>query len=196
MFKLYRLPIPQKGLVTGLIGRNGIGKSTALKILSGEIKPNLGEYDPPPDWFEIIAHYRGSTLQEYFTRLSQGDLVTILKPQYVDVIPQAVKGSVGELIETVDERGRAKEVLRMLHLETVVDRDITALSGGELQRFVIAVAYSRSADIYLFDEPSSYLDVKQRILVARVIRTLKQEGKSIIVSEHDLAILDYLSDHV
>jgi len=195
-FKLYRLPTPQKGLVTGLIGKNGIGKSTALKILSGEVKANLGDYESPPEWPRIVTQYRGSILQEYFLRLSEGRLRTILKPQYVDVIPRAVKGRVGELLEKVDERGKIGETMEMFQLEKVAEREVKALSGGELQRFAIAAAFLREAEVYLFDEPSSYLDVKQRIQMARAIRTLKSDGKSVIVSEHDLAVLDYLSDHV
>jgi ATP-binding cassette subfamily E protein 1 len=70
------------------------------------------------------------------------------------------------------------------------------LSGGELQRVAIAASISREADVYLFDEPSSYLDVQQRLQAARVIRSLKDEGKTVIVAEHDLAILDYLSDYI
>ena len=62
-FKLHRLPTPRPGQVLGLVGTNGIGKSTALKILSGKLKPNLGRYDNPPDWEEILKYFRGSELQ-------------------------------------------------------------------------------------------------------------------------------------
>ena len=62
-FKLHRLPMPRPGQVLGLVGTNGIGKSTALKILSGKLKPNLGRYDDPPDWEEILKYFRGSELQ-------------------------------------------------------------------------------------------------------------------------------------
>jgi len=62
-FKLHRLPMPRPGQVLGLVGTNGIGKSTALKILSGKLKPNLGRYDNPPDWEEILKYFRGSELQ-------------------------------------------------------------------------------------------------------------------------------------
>jgi ATP-binding cassette subfamily E protein 1 len=70
------------------------------------------------------------------------------------------------------------------------------LSGGELQRVAVTATLSREADVYLFDEPSSYLDVKQRLQVAKAIRSLKDYGKTIIVAEHDLAIIDYLSDQI
>jgi len=195
-FKLFRLPVPSPGVVLGLLGQNGIGKSTALKIFSGEIKPNLERYDDPPDWSEIIRYFRGSTLQTYFQKLSNGELKVIHKPQYVDKIPSAVKGKVGEILERVDERGKLDEISERLQLKVVWDRTLDVLSGGELQRVAIAAAVCRDADVYLFDEPSSYLDVKQRLEAAKVIRSLKEDNKIIIVAEHDLAVLDYLSDQV
>ncbi|MEM2094254.1 MAG: ribosome biogenesis/translation initiation ATPase RLI [Candidatus Bathyarchaeia archaeon] len=196
MFKLYRLPIPRVGFITGLIGKNGIGKTTALRILSGSLRPNLGRPEDPPDWEEIIRFYRGSVLQQYFEELKAGRLKVVYKPQYVDQLPKVVSGTLGELMEKVDERGRKREVLERLELDVVHDRDIHELSGGELQRLSIAAAYCRDADVYLFDEPSSYLDVRQRIEAAKLIRTLRTEQKQIIVVEHDLAVLDYLSDYV
>ena len=196
-FKLFRLPTPSPGVILGLLGKNGIGKSTVLKILSGEIRPNLGRYDDPPDWDEIIRYYRGSTLQGYFQRLSRRELKVIHKPQYVDVIPRAVSGKVGEVLERVDDRGKLRELSDRLQLDVIWDRPLKVLSGGELQRVAIAAAVSREADVYLFDEPSSYLDVRQRIEVARAIRSLTEDGdKIVIVAEHDLAVLDYLSDQI
>ena len=77
-----------------------------------------------------------------------------------------------------------------------MEREIQQLSGGELQRFVIAMTCIQNADIYMFDEPSSYLDVKQRLKAARFIRSLLQPDNYVIVVEHDLSILDYLSDFI
>jgi len=195
-FKLFRLPIPSVGVVLGLLGQNGIGKTTALKILSGDIKLNLGKPQTPPDWPEIIQHFRGSTLQEYLQKLSERQLKVVHKPQYVDKIPQVVSGKVGDLLGRIDERGKLKEIIEQLQLGNVLERSLDVLSGGELQRVAIAANLSREADVYLFDEPSSYLDVKQRLQAARAIRSLKAEGKTVIVAEHDLAILDYLSDQI
>eukprot|EP01031_Cornospumella_fuschlensis_P035970 gene35970-43625_t len=81
-FKLHRLPMPRPGQVLGLVGTNGIGKSTALKILAGKQKPNLGRFDKPPDWAEILTNFRGSELQNYFTRILEDNLKAIIKPQY------------------------------------------------------------------------------------------------------------------
>ena len=195
-FKLFRLPTPSPGVVLGLLGQNGIGKSTALHILSGEIKPNLGKFDSPPDWDKLIEHFRGSTLQDYFLRLSKGQMKVVHKPQYVDRISRVVSGKVGELLEKVDERNKLNQLADQLQLKTVWNRNLKVLSGGELQRVAVAASICREADVYLFDEPSSYLDVKQRLQVAKSIRTLKEDGKTVIVAEHDLAILDYLSDQI
>jgi ATP-binding cassette subfamily E protein 1 len=195
-FKLFRLPMPSPGTVLGLLGQNGIGKTTTLKVLSGEIKPNLGNFQKPPEWNEIIEFYRGSALQDYFRRMSESNLKIAHKPQYVDKIPKAVSGKVGELLEKVDERKLLHKVTEELELKKVWDRPLEVLSGGELQRVAVAATLSREADVYLFDEPSSYLDVKQRLQVAKAIRSLKDYDKTIIVAEHDLAIIDYLSDQI
>ncbi|CAN0917534.1 ABC transporter E family member 2 [Linum grandiflorum] len=195
-FKLHRLPVPRPGQVLGLVGTNGIGKSTALKVLAGKLKPNLGRFNNPPDWQEILTHFRGSELQNYFTRILEDNLKAIIKPQYVDHIPKAVQGNVGQVLEQKDERGMKEELCVDLQLNQVIDRNVGDLSGGELQRFAIAVVAIQSAEIYMFDEPSSYLDVKQRLKAAQVIRSLLRPNSYVIVVEHDLSVLDYLSDFI
>jgi len=195
-FKLYRLPTPSPSMVLGLLGQNGIGKTTTLKILSGEIKLNLGSYEEPPNWNEVITHFRGSTLQDYFQKMAEGRLKISHKPQYVDKIPKVVSGNVGELLEKVDERKKLDTIAEQLGLKQFWNRPLEVLSGGELQRVAVAATICREADVYLFDEPSSYLDVKQRLEVAKAIRDLKTDAKTIIVAEHDLAIIDYLSDQI
>ncbi|KAK6636617.1 hypothetical protein RUM43_010279 [Polyplax serrata] len=195
-FKLHRLPIPRPGEVLGLVGTNGIGKSTALKILAGKQKPNLGRYSEPPDWTEILSHFRGSELQNYFTKILEDDLKALIKPQYVDQIPKAVKGTVQQLLDKKDERKNQADICKRLELENIRDRSIDALSGGELQRFACAMVCIQDGDIFMFDEPSSYLDVKQRLKAAITIRSLIHPDKFIIVVEHDLSVLDYLSDFI
>jgi ATP-binding cassette subfamily E protein 1 len=195
-FKLHRLPLPRPGQVLGLVGTNGIGKSTALKILAGKQKPNLGKFDNPPDWEDILTYFRGSELQGFFTRILEDNLKAIIKPQYVDHIPRAAKGTVISILTAKDERGVKDEMIKALDLTSVLNRNIQDLSGGELQRFAIAVGCVQKADIYMFDEPSSYLDIRQRLKAAQVIRNLNNPENYIICVEHDLSILDYLSDFI
>lgn len=195
-FKLHRLPTPRPGEVLGLVGTNGIGKSTALKILAGKLKPNLGRYAGPPDWQEILTYFRGSELQNYFTKVLEDDLKAIIKPQYVDQIPRAVKGRVTDLLDKKDETNSKARYCIDFDLNHVLERNVDELSGGELQRFACAVVCVQNAHVYMFDEPSSYLDVKQRLKAALAIRSLSRDNKYIIVVEHDLSVLDYLSDFI
>ncbi|KAL8948552.1 MAG: hypothetical protein Q9222_005274 [Ikaeria aurantiellina] len=191
--------MPRPGQVLGLVGTNGIGKSTALKILSGKLKPNLGRYENPPDWEEILKYFRGSELQNYFTKILEDDLKSVVKPQYVDQIPKAVKGpdkTVRSLLEARSQMDNLDQILDVLELRHVLDRDINLLSGGELQRFAIGIVCVQQADVYMFDEPSSYLDVKQRLNAAKTIRNLLRPDDYVIVVEHDLSVLDYLSDFI
>jgi len=198
--------MPRPGQVLGLVGTNGIGKSTALKILAGKMKPNLGKFDSPPDWEEILVHFRGSELQNYFTRVLEDTLKATIKPQYVDHIPRAVRGLVGDILKKKDDRTENEgwDVLDWAtdeaELKHVMNREVGVLSGGELQRFAIAAVAVQASDVYMFDEPSSYLDVKQRLTAAHMIRQLLEGDhgyrRYVLVVEHDLAVLDYLSDYV
>ncbi|KGK39251.1 hypothetical protein JL09_g1498, partial [Pichia kudriavzevii] len=164
--------------------------------------PNLGRYDDPPQWEDIIKHFRGSELQNYFTKVLEEQIKAIIKPQYVDNIPRAIKGplnKVGELLKARSDgvdSNNIKEVIKMTDLGNLLNREVSKLSGGELQRFAIGMTCIQKANVYMFDEPSSYLDVKQRLLAALIIRSLSDTEVYTIVVEHDLSVLDYLSDYV
>ena len=195
-FRLYRLPTPKKGEVVGLLGRNGIGKSTVINILSGNLKPNLGRYDDPPDWDEILKFYSGTELKTHFEKIKDKKINTSIKPQQVHHIAQAFDGTGRELIQKYDQRNAGDQLIKDLGLENAVDHTLKELSGGELQRVAVAVAAAKEAEFYFFDEPSSYNDVFQRAGVAKVIQNIAKLGKSVMVVEHDLTLLDYLSDYI
>jgi len=211
-FKIHGLPAPRPGHVLGLLGTNGTGKSSAISILSGRLKPNLGHVQAPfPEWMEIITYYRGSDLQNYFTNLIEDKIQVAVKPQLEAGFARRLKGKVvREQILARDERGTMDKYVKELGLQNVLDREVQDLSGGELQRFAIACTLCRDADIYMFDEATSFLDVKQRLQVTESIRNLVHGGtdewgengefvaskKYVVVIEHDLAILDYMSDFV
>lgn len=195
-FRLYRIPSLKKGQVMGLLGRNGIGKSTVVSILSGNLRPNLGNYDSPPEWNEVLKHFQGTELKPHFEKIANNELKASIKPQQVYNLAKVFDGNAKELLEKYDERGKTKELVQQLGLQNSLENKLTDLSGGELQRIAVAVAASRESDFYFFDEPSSYNDVFQRIGVAKVIQDLAKIGKSVMVVEHDLTLLDYLSDFI
>lgn len=195
-FKLFRLPVPRAGTVTGLIGKNGIGKSTVLRILAGEITPNFGTFDVATDWNQILTRYRGTMLHDYFSGVSSKKIRIAHKPQQVDKLGLILKGTVRQLLKKIDTQEKLDELSHELELENILDREPKVLSGGELQRMALAAAICTEANVYIFDEPSSYLDVYQRIRAARSIRKLVEQQKIVLVAEHDLAMLDYLSDEV
>ncbi len=195
-FRLYKLPTPKKGAVVGLLGRNGMGKSTVVNILSGNLKPNLGNYQEPPDWDEILKYHSGTELKSHFEKIKNNEIKSSIKPQQVVQIAEAFDGTGKELLAKYDERGITNQLVENLGLKNSLDQSLRELSGGELQRLAVAVTASREAEFYFFDEPSSYNDVFQRAGVARVIQSLATLGKSVMVVEHDLTLLDYLSDYI
>ncbi|MEE3418539.1 ribosome biogenesis/translation initiation ATPase RLI [Methanosphaera sp.] len=195
-FELFGMPTIEEGSVVGLLGPNGIGKSTILNILSGQIIPNFGKYNQEGSWDEVIDYFRGSQLQSYFKKLSNNEVKVAFKPQMVDQLPKVVKGKVSELLEGVDERNKMDEVVEKLELQNTLNRKLGKLSGGELQRIAIAATVLRDANFYYIDEPTSWLDVKQRLNTVEVIRDLTEENRNVLVIEHDLATLDAMSDYV
>ena len=194
-FALYGLPIPIEGKVTGILGANGIGKSTAVKILSGQLRPNLGTFDTEVAWDEIFRQYAGTELFDYLQTVSKKSLKIASKPQYIDYIPKLFSGTVRSLLQKTDERNKLAEMLPVLKLNAILDHDISTLSGGELQRVAIAACLARDADLYFLDEITPFLDIYQRIAAAKLIRELAAE-RPVVVVEHDLAILDMLADTV
>ena len=194
-FALYGLPVPEPGTVTGILGPNGIGKTTAVRALADELVPNLGDYGTDPDWERVLDRYRGTELQTYVERVQAGEITIARKPQYVDQLPSQFDGTTIDLLESTDERGALDGYIDRLGIRPVVDQPLDTLSGGELQRVALAATLARDRDFYFLDEVSPYLDIGQRVTAARLIRELAaDEDRAVLVVEHDLAILDLLAD--
>lgn len=192
-FRLYRLPVPRKGEVIGILGPNGIGKTTAIRILSGSDVPNLGNLETKPDWSRVLEAYKGTELGNYLKNMVDKKIKVSFKPQYVDMLSRIHKGKVRDLLSRIGECG---SIAQEFDIAGILDSDISEISGGELQLTAVAACMLRDADIYFFDEPSSYLDISQRLKIARKIRSLSEKGKYVVVIEHDLAIMDFLADNV
>lgn len=194
-FRVFRSMAPLPGSIVGFIGPNGTGKSTVLSILAGLMVPNLGDYEKTVEKKTVTEHFRGRELFDYFTDLYDGKKRAAYKPQHVEEIPKKFSGKVSDLLKKVDERGMSVALAKRLHVDHLLDHDLNKLSGGELQRVAILATLVKDADVYLLDEPSSYLDIRERLNLASVLRDAC-EGRSVIVIEHDLALLDYVSDYV
>jgi ATP-binding cassette, sub-family E, member 1 len=190
-FRLHGLPIPKEKAVLGFIGRNGIGKTTIVKILSGNIIPNFNEKDSSKQ--KVMDYYKGKEAFEYFKKVYEKGIKVAVKPQNIELLKPT--GTVQELLSKLDEKGKLAETAKALNIEGIMQRDSSQLSGGEFQKVAIAATGLKSAEVYFFDEPSSFLDIKERLRVAEYIRGIAKES-AVIVVEHDLVLLDYLSDYV
>ena len=194
-FRLFRLPAPRLEQVVGILGPNGMGKSTAVNLLSGSITPNLGDWsNQTPDWDDVITTFPRGELRDYLALLSEEGVSIAVKPQYIDKLPKIFEGEVNELLERVDDRGDIDKYSEALGIMHILSRKLESLSGGELQRVALCATLLKEADVYFFDEPSSYLDIYERMRMVRIIQDLSAMGKRVLVVEHDLAILDVLCD--
>lgn len=195
-FKLFRLPMPKLGRVLGIVGQNAMGKTTIAKIMAGELKPNLCAESSVTNE-DIIRYFRGTELQPYLTKLYSNELRVVHKIQYIELIPMYVKGTVKDvLVKVAGNENKASEIAEKLNLTHLMNRDVDKLSGGELQRLAIAVALLRNANVYIFDEPTTHLDIVERLRIAEAIKEAAAGDKYVMVIDHDLAVLDYLADHV
>ena len=194
-FRLFRLPSPRQEQIVGILGPNGIGKSTAINLLSGTFRPNLGDWkNSSPDWDEVISTFPRGELRDYLGMVSTGEVSIAVKPQYIDKLPRIFDGEVRELLARVDDRREMENYTELMGISHILDRKLGDLSGGELQRVAICATLLKEADVYFFDEPSSYLDIYERMRMVGVVRGLAEKGKRVLVVEHDLAILDVLCD--
>jgi ATP-binding cassette, sub-family E, member 1 len=195
-FILFNLPLPSFGKVIGVLGRNGIGKSSALKILAGVLKPNLGDFEEEKDFTDLIDMYRGTEVQQFLEKINAGEIKVAYKPQAVHLIPQQINGKVRDVLSKADQTGKFDEIVKTLELNNLLDHEVEDLSGGELQRMAIAATLLRDANFFFFDEPVSFLDITWRVKIAKLIRNLASENIAVIVVEHDLTTLDYISDEM
>lgn len=117
--------MPRPGQVLGLVGTNGIGKSTALRVLSGNMRPNLGNFTTPPEWKEVLKFFRGSELQSFFTKMLENKMKALIKIQYVDSVaksPAVAKAVVGKKLQSLNKRGNIDEIIDKLELTGVLER--------------------------------------------------------------------------
>ena len=205
-FKLYRLPIMKKNKIIGIIGENGIGKTTLIEIICNKIRPNFGNFDEILSDKDIINRFKGKVTFDYFKYLYSNKLTFSIKTQ-------KIKSNSNQNITTalfirnelsIDLNINQTEFLEIIKdeyyeifgIEKMLDIPVNKLSGCENQRLQFWITYKRNVDVYIFDEPTNFLDIKQRLLVGRMIKSLTDINKYVIVIEHDLSILDYVVDEL
>jgi ATP-binding cassette subfamily E protein 1 len=156
-----------KNEVVGILGENGIGKTTFVKILAGVLKPDKGSITQP---------VRVSYKPQYLESASGETVMSVLK----DAV-----------------RNYSHQLIIPLKLEPLFDKKLNELSGGELQRVSIAYCLSQEAELYLLDEPSAYLDVEQRLIISKIIdEMMMHRNSAALVVDHDLLFIDYLSQRL
>ena len=188
-FALYGLPIPKEGSVLGLLGKNGIGKSTAVKLLAGTEKINLGKKSSSKE--DIKKFFKGNEILRYFETLNSKKIS--YKPQNLSQL--AIDINVMELLKKRGAITDIKKLAKKLNVENVLENKMNKLSGGELQKIAILAASLGNSDIYFFDEPLAFLDIKERLRVSDFLKEISK-NKTLVVVEHDLLILDYLTDYL
>ncbi|MCI0503496.1 ribosome biogenesis/translation initiation ATPase RLI [Candidatus Micrarchaeota archaeon] len=192
-FRLYGLPLPIEGAVS-LVGKNGIGKTSAIKLLSRQVKPNFAQFGKEWTDDEVMAKLPIES-RRYFAKTREG-LKLSVKPQHIDRVREAFKGTVAELLGNVSgSKARLGEIAGLFRIEDILERKLDQLSGGELQKVSVAAAYMKESDIYYFDEVTNYLDIEERLRMAVIIKELA-ERRSVMMAEHDLTFLDYVSNYV
>ncbi|MBS3162509.1 ATP-binding cassette domain-containing protein [Candidatus Woesearchaeota archaeon] len=147
MEKVLQLNYPAFGSILGILGRNGIGKSTAIKILAGNIKPNLGESEIERSWEDLLKLYKGTEIYKLLERIKNGEVKVAYKPQAVDLLTKKSEGKVIDMLRKVDQRNKFDIIVKELTMESILDRELSQLSGGEMQRVAIAATILKEAII-------------------------------------------------
>ena len=188
-FALYGLPVPKEGSVLGLLGRNGIGKSTAVKLLAGTEKINLGKEKASKA--DIKEFFKGNEILRYLEGLENKRVS--YKPQNLSQL--AIDIGVMDLLKKRGSEAEIKKLAERLGVSHVLGNKMNKLSGGELQKVAILAASLGEADVYFFDEPLAFLDIGERLRVSDFLKEISKD-RTLIVVEHDLLILDYLTDYL
>jgi ATP-binding cassette, sub-family E, member 1 len=188
-FRLYKLPQLKKNMVMGIIGENGIGKSTLINILSNQLIPNFELFDQEFTIKQILSKFRGSVIYDYLKSLYSSQLKIAIKPQRFSVPSSTVN-------EFLKDHKKDDQLLTRLELTHLLETNMKDLSGGELQRLLCYITLSTEADVYFFDEPSNYLDIKQRLEITKLIRELIHPDKYVIVIDHDMSMVDFMADEI
>jgi len=179
-----------EGAMTAIIGPNGAGKSTLLKAALGVIKPLAGQ-----------ATVYGASLKAHRHRIAyvpqRASVDWDFPTRVLDVVMMGLYRELG-LLRRVRARHieKALACLERVGMADFSDRQIGQLSGGQQQRVFLARALAQNADLYLLDEPFAGVDAATEKAIISVLKSLKDEGKTVVAVHHDLATVAEYFDNV
>lgn len=181
------------GEVVGLIGRNGAGKTTLLRLASGALEPDAGEIwlgDEPARSLSRRALARRVALVPQDMHVPfpfrVGELVLMGRAPHQPLVG----------LESEADVAQALEALRRLGIASLVDREVTTLSGGERQLVLFARALVQDPDLLLLDEPTAFLDLKHRVEVLQEVRAFARSGRAALIVSHDLSLAARACDRI
>lgn len=175
----------ESGKVTSIIGKNGSGKSTFLKLLNGGLQAGDGRILIDEKQVESIP------LKELSRKIS------FLQQE----VPDPMGFSVREVMSVSGYTREQNEndmiaALSLFEAESLINRKYSDLSGGERRIAALAATIYQDSEIIIMDEPTTFLDVDKQILVNDVIENLRRNGKTVIIVMHDLSTVYSISDNV
>jgi iron complex transport system ATP-binding protein len=186
------LEIPKQS-VTIILGPNGVGKTTLLNLLLGWQKPQEGQIflDGHP-----MRHYSRRDLGKRIALVPQREYITfgftlleyVLLGRAPHMKPLEMPGD--------DDVAIAMQSLEKVGIADLAERLVTDLSGGEQQLVLVARALAQGSDILLMDEPTSHLDLKNKVRFMRMVRSLIRSGHTILITTHEPEVAAALADYV
>lgn len=180
----------EKGKMTAFVGPNGAGKSTLIKAILEFVKPITGS-------ITIIGKKYAQEKKKIAYVPQRGSVDWDFPTTLYDVVEMGSYGRVGFLKRVPkSEKKRVMEAIEKVDMIEYIDRQISQLSGGQQQRVFIARALVQDAEIYLLDEPFQGIDKKTEGSIVKILKGLREEGKTVIVVHHDLQTVPEYFDEV
>jgi ABC-2 type transport system ATP-binding protein len=176
----------EKGTILGLIGENGAGKSTIIKILSGLIEPSSGIIE----YFGMDFGSNKSMIKRRIGYLPEVDsLYENMNPLEYLLFFASLYG-----ISTKEAKKRAYELIEMLNIPA--NRPISEFSKGMKRKVSIARTLIHHPDILIYDEPTGGLDPSTSLFIAKFMRNLREQGKAILFSAHNMYYVESVCDRI
>ena len=177
------LRIPEKS-VSVILGINGSGKSTLLRLLLGTLVPDKGEI-------------------HYFQKNEKGKVAFVPQNEYLvfdyTVLEYVLFGRIPYIniysAPTKEDHNFALSVIEDLGLQDLVNKKITHLSGGELQKVRLARALVQKPTLLILDEPTTYLDIRSKKIILEILKKLKDKGVPVIFATHDPGEASEIADY-